>query len=88
MDNVLFQQGSINVSRWWFPRACMWGDLISGVDEIVNLSTQHLLYGNLKLQATTQNRHGGDYCIPTLDAWATMVQPIIGVHQSQCSSVF
>jgi len=57
------------------------------------LSTHHLPDGNLQLQETTQNHHGEPYLIPMLDspedaAWATMVQPTIGVHQSQCSIRF
>jgi len=69
------------------------GNLASGVDThgSVDLSTQHLLYGDLQLQETTQNPQGQNFWMPTLHApedsvWVAMAQPTIGVDQGQ--SVF
>jgi len=67
------------------------GNLVSGVDETLGLSTQNLLYGNLQLQETIQSRHGGgseDHWLPMHHAledavWAAMAQPTIAVYQSQ-----
>jgi len=65
------------------------GNQVSGVDtrEII---TQHILYRDLQLQETIQNRHGQDCWIPTLNApedgvWTVMEQPTIEVHQGQYS---
>jgi len=64
------------------------GDLNSEVGKSVDLSSQHLLSGNLQLQENTRNRHDGDYWLPTLNApedavWTPMVQPTIGSYQGQ-----
>jgi len=64
------------------------GNEVPGVDahENIGLLTQHLLYGDVQLQETFQNRQRQDYWIPTLHAledavWANMAQPTIGAHQ-------
>jgi len=71
-------------------------DLFPGVVTLEShgLSTHYLPDGNLQLQETTiQNQHGEHYLMPMLNsgdaAWATMVQPTIGVqYQGQCSICF
>jgi len=55
-------------------------------------STQYLPYGSSQRQETTQDRYDGD-CIPMLNApddevWTNIVQPAIGIYQSQCSIGF
>ena len=70
-------------------------NLFSGLvtNESHDPSTHQLPDSNLQLQGSIQNQYGEDHLIPMLDSpegavWGTMVQPTIGVHESQCFICF